>query len=336
MTFCYGSPSRFTHSDSPGSAPLEAGCPMSSISESLAHSKRLVPTLSSKPQESWGRTKSSWCPGTSESTTKSCLPQSLWPTQEDPSTLWCGELGSGPRAVRQEACTARLSYTSLGLHTFSQECSFSSLIKVAFLESSANTINHFQAILRDVLSKSQLNMAMPSLEAGHLDSPALQCLLPYPNLQGWGGVYTLLPLERKEASGGATPVQERQWWRGLSLFYRSTVCCKFAFQLLASKSINFSLYFSIYKMIGGRKLNERYILLKSASSKKSKGGDRQGKIKLDPPFEISKRFLTWLFNKCFIESLLWTSLCRCQRAQGKDWSVGATRGLLRTLYQWCL
>lgn len=50
------------------------------------------------------------------------------------------------------------------------------------------------------------------------------------------------------------PVQERRWGRGLSLFYRNTVCCKFGFQLLPSKSINFSLYFSIYKMIGGRKL----------------------------------------------------------------------------------
>ena len=67
VTFCYGSPSRFTHSHSPGCAPLEAGCPMSSVSESLAHSKRLVPTLSSKPQERWGRTKSSWCPGTTVS-----------------------------------------------------------------------------------------------------------------------------------------------------------------------------------------------------------------------------------------------------------------------------
>lgn len=105
-------------------------------------------------------------------------------------------------------------------------------------------------------------------------------------------MYTSLPLERKEASGGATPVQERRWGRGLSLFYRNTVCCKSAFQLLPSKSINFSLYFSIYKMIGGRKLNERYVLLKPSSSKKSKAGDRKAKIKLDPPFEISKRFLT--------------------------------------------
>ena len=290
--------------------PLRLGA-LSSVSESLAHSKRLVPTLSSKPQERWGRTKSSWCPGTTVSPEMSEVAEIWVQDKVLPSPEALTYPGGAQHPLMWGAGVWPRSWEAGGTHSQAElyllhwACTCS-LKGVLFLLSSKWTFS--KAVLTpsiifrqlsDVLSKSQLTMTMPSLLAGHLDSPALQCLLPYPNLRGWGGVYTPLPLERKEASGGATPVQERCWGRGLSLFYRNTVCCKSAFQLLPSKSINLSLHFSIYKMIGGRKLNERYYLLKPSSSKKSKAGDRKGKIKLDPPFEISKRFLTWLFNKCF-------------------------------------
>lgn len=44
VTFCWGSPSRFIHSHSLECALLEAGCPVCSIPESLAYSKRLLLT----------------------------------------------------------------------------------------------------------------------------------------------------------------------------------------------------------------------------------------------------------------------------------------------------
>ena len=44
MRFCWGSPSRFIYSHSLECALLEAGCPVCSIPESLAHSKRLLLT----------------------------------------------------------------------------------------------------------------------------------------------------------------------------------------------------------------------------------------------------------------------------------------------------